>query len=619
MAGWTALVWAAGAVAFVPFSSALLGWSAFPGAGEVVGNEDLLGWILSAPGLIWIVTAGILVLAGTAVRYAGLFWIVSDDLEGRRPTVIRTVLALAPRAADLVRLCAAVVLAGVLLSLPFGAGLWAIREAFLGAHDVNYYLAVRPPAWSHAMRAAAAWSLAWLLGVAWILGRSLLAVPAWIDGHRPLRAALRRAWRRSRGGGGARSLWTLAVCVGLWIAARAVLDGGFVAAAWAGLQQLAGAAGSLWILAAGSAAVLAVSLAVDAVVDFLGFSTAATVLTKAYHDETDLRASARRELPGLVERGGATLERLSGWMRPSRLALVAGGLVVASLAGGGVLLERLAEPTPVVVVAHRGGPPPAPENTLAALDRAVAEEADYSEIDVQRTRDGVLVVAHDADLMRVAGDPRRIGDHDWAELQGVVMDPPDGAGTVAPPEDRGLATLGQFLDRARGRIGLEIELKYYGRDTALASAVVRAVRRREATGGVAITSLDLAAVRKVRRLAPEIRTGYVAAVSVGDLSRLPVDFLTVARRRASPDFLRVANGRSLAVHAWTVNRAPEMAELIRRGVDGLVTDRPATAVRVRRELDELPAAARLLLRFQPFRLSGTSGTGVTGEDSESFP
>ncbi len=609
MAGWTVLVWAAGAVIFVPFTSALLGWSAVPGAGDVVGNQDLVAWVLSAPGLFWIVAAGILVLAGTAVRYAGLFWIVSEDLEGRRPTVPGALLGLAPRLVDLLRLCGAVVLGGVLLSAPLAAGLWGIREVFLGAHDINYYLEVRPPAWSYAVGAAVAWALAWLSTVAWLVGRSLLAVPAWMDGHRPLGRALRGSWRHTAGGGGARVLWSLALAVGLWIAARAFLDGGLMAAAWTSVQRLAGATGSLRVLASVTAVVVGLTVVADAVVDFLGFSTAATVLSKAYYDETDLRAKARGELPGVVEQGGAALERIAPWLTTWRIGVVMGGLVIASLLGGGVLLERLAEPVPVAVVAHRGGPPPAPENTLAALERAVAEGADHAEIDVQLTGDGVPVVAHDVDLMRVAGDPRRIGEHDWSELRDVLKEPRGGAGAAGAAEDRRIATLGEFLDRARGRIGLEIELKYYGRDTALVSAVIREVRRRDMTREVAIMSLDLGAVRQVHRLAPEIRTGYAAAVAVGDLSLLSVDFLTVARSRATPELLRVARDRGIAVHVWTVNRAPEMAELIRRGVDGLVTDRPATAVQVRSELNDLPAAARLLLRFQPFRLDEGLGEG----------
>ena len=60
------------------------------------------------------------------------------------------------------------------------------------------------------------------------------------------------------------------------------------------------------------------------------------------------------------------------------------------------------------MIAHRAGAHDGPENTLLALERAIGARADMAEIDVQRTKDGVVVVNHDADLMRMARDPRKI-------------------------------------------------------------------------------------------------------------------------------------------------------------------------------------------------------------------
>jgi glycerophosphoryl diester phosphodiesterase len=99
------------------------------------------------------------------------------------------------------------------------------------------------------------------------------------------------------------------------------------------------------------------------------------------------------------------------------------------------------------VAAHRAGPPSAPENTLAALEHAISGGADYAEIDVMRTRDGVVVVTHDADLMRLAGDPRRISETSFADLRTVVK---RGSADI-PESERRLETLEAFLVRADGR------------------------------------------------------------------------------------------------------------------------------------------------------------------------
>ena len=71
----------------------------------------------------------------------------------------------------------------------------------------------------------------------------------------------------------------------------------------------------------------------------------------------------------------------------------------------------------VHITAHRGSSRRAPENSLSAVRQAIADGADFAEIDVQSTRDGQVVLWHDADLMRTIRDPRQIGDCTLAELQ----------------------------------------------------------------------------------------------------------------------------------------------------------------------------------------------------------
>lgn len=255
---------------------------------------------------------------------------------------------------------------------------------------------------------------------------------------------------------------------------------------------------------------------------------------------------------------------------------------------------------PATVTAHRAGPPPAPENTLAALELSIQAGADFAEIDVQRTRDGVVVTVHDADMMRTAGAPLRLRETDYADLASLVQ----GRESPFPAAERRVATLREFLERARGRIGLVVELKYYGWDPDLAAATIEEIRAAGMEDQVLLMSLNLEAVHQVRRLAPEIRVAYASALSVGDVSRLTVDALAVARSRATRSFIRTAQRGGMEVHVWTLNDARHMVVAIEQGADGIITDRPGLAVRVNRELAELPAALRLLLRFQQVRVGG---------------
>ena len=591
MLAWTVLVWVGLAAFLIPLSSGFVSWQLVRGPDEVVGNEALAAWLLTPLGLLWALAAGGLAITAGVVRYAGFFRIVTDQVEGNEPSVRRTALILARRLPDLFRLCVAAVLAAAVVAVPLAAGLGGIYLALLGEHDINYYLSLQPPEWRWALILGGVWAGTWGLGAAWLAGRFILALPAWVDGHRPLRGAARRSWTLTRGHAG-RLLRLLAVAVATWLLARFLVDGVFFALSSWTIGWIAEVTPSLRILALALGGHTAGSFLLDAAVGFLGFAFVATVLTKFYLEDTGLHGEAP-PTPRLSELPGTLRALLDPALHPVRLIPGLVLLVFLAAAGSNLLLERIPDPGSVEIHAHRAGPPPAPENTLAALERAIDEGAHYSEIDVQRTRDGVVVVVHDADYMRVAGDPRRVRDADWAEVAELVQRPDDGS----PPEERRLATLDDFLERARNRIGLNIELKYYGPDPELAPEVVRIVREAGMEDQVVLMSLSPEPLRRIRELAPDLTLGYVSAVAVGDMSRLPVDFLAVNQAQLSSHLLRSAREAEMEVLVWTANEPAAMAELILRGVDGLITDHPGRAHRVNRELRELPAAGRLLLRF----------------------
>ena len=120
------------------------------------------------------------------------------------------------------------------------------------------------------------------------------------------------------------------------------------------------------------------------------------------------------------------------------------------------LLQRLDVREDVAVTAHRGASLQAPENSMAAFRAAHEAGADYVELDVQRTRDGAIVVFHDGDLLRMGGDPRKVSDLTLAEIQAIDI------GTRRGPAYAGerVPTLAEVIDYARGRFRINVELKY---------------------------------------------------------------------------------------------------------------------------------------------------------------
>jgi glycerophosphoryl diester phosphodiesterase len=262
--------------------------------------------------------------------------------------------------------------------------------------------------------------------------------------------------------------------------------------------------------------------------------------------------------------------------------LVVGGFVAS--------LDLDAEDT-AAVIAHRGASGGAPENTMAAFELAIEERADWIELDVQEDFEGRVIVAHDSDFMKVAGNPLKVWDATASDLAGLDI------GSWFDPAfaDQRVVKLHDVLEVARGQIGVVIELKYYGHDERLEERVVEIV---EATGmqeDIMLMSLKLAGLRKAAALRPSWTRGLLNTVSVGDLTRLDLDFLALNAAAATPSTIRRAHKRGMRVFVWTIDDPVQMSVMLSRGADGLITDEPDLARRVMEYRDTFGPFGRLLI------------------------
>jgi glycerophosphoryl diester phosphodiesterase len=243
------------------------------------------------------------------------------------------------------------------------------------------------------------------------------------------------------------------------------------------------------------------------------------------------------------------------------------------------------------ITAHRGSSAHAPENTLAAVEQAIADGTDWVEIDVQELADGTVVVVHDRDLKRLGGVDLRVAGSTYEELRDVDV------GSWFAPEyaDQRIPTLAQVLALCRGRARVNIELKYYGSLGTLAERVIRIVEQEGMASEVVLMSLNHEAARRAKALRPDWTVGILTAVALGDVARLETDFLAVNASLATRTFIRAAHRRRRAVHVWTVNDPLQMSVLMSRGVDNIITDVPAAARNVLEERAEMTAVQRLMV------------------------
>ncbi len=248
----------------------------------------------------------------------------------------------------------------------------------------------------------------------------------------------------------------------------------------------------------------------------------------------------------------------------------------------------------VEVTGHRGSSGNMPENTLSSLRLAIAEGADFAEMDYQVTKDGVVVVFHDANLKRLTGLDRNVSEVTLEQLKGL--------GVGVSPGQRlkveRIPTLDEVLSAAKGRIRLNIELKPYGRESGhLASTVVDSIHRTQLADDCVITSNNYEVLKQVRRLDPNLRLGIIVATSIGRLHELDVDFYSVSSAQATVSFIRQAHNRGRGVHVWTVNDPRMIRLIIDRGADNIITDYPSRVIRILDERSETDAFLAAILRL----------------------
>ncbi|MCA9177974.1 MAG: glycerophosphoryl diester phosphodiesterase membrane domain-containing protein, partial [Planctomycetales bacterium] len=482
----------------------------------VLSDVDIVRFFVGPAGWLCAVFGGGASLGVLALEQAALLAVIaSRRTTGASLGVVDAVRFAAARAAPILRVTARIVWLSLLAAAPFLAGLAGAYFLLLREYDINYYLQERPPAFKLAIGIGAVLMVAMAATLLRLFSSWVFALPIVLFEDARAVDALRLSRQRAAGRRIKVLLWAFA-----WLAASMALSAMVTACVGLiGRSLVPRATASLHLLAAAIGVSVIAWALLNLATSLLSTAAASVILLNLY---SELGASDGNSLPAIAT--NRTVGRgIDIPLNRTRLvaALVIGVLV--ALAIGVTLVNSVRLEDQVKIMAHRGASTEAPENTLAAIEKAIAAGADFVEIDVQETADDVVVVFHDSDMMKLAGSKLKIWESTLDELQvidiGSWFDPRFG--------DERVPTLAEVLDLCKGKIHVNIELKYYGHDKQLVERVADLVDSRDMGSEVVVMSLNSGQVRRMRALKPDWKVGQVMSVSAGNLKRLPADFLAV--------------------------------------------------------------------------------------------
>lgn len=224
-----------------------------------------------------------------------------------------------------------------------------------------------------------------------------------------------------------------------------------------------------------------------------------------------------------------------------------------------------------MTIAHRGASADAPENTIYAFAGAMETGADGIELDVQQTADGIAVVTHDSNLRRISGLNRKVSDVTYEEL----LDLDVGSWFDPAFQEARIMTLEEVFQFTGGEIFLNIELKSDAVGNGLEEQVAGLITEYGLEDRCCVTSFSYPALRRIKEIRPEIRTGFIMSYAYGNFYDLEAaDAFSIKSTFINRQVVGYAHQRGKEIYAWTVNSVPEMQRMLNLSVDHIITDKP---------------------------------------------
>ncbi len=248
------------------------------------------------------------------------------------------------------------------------------------------------------------------------------------------------------------------------------------------------------------------------------------------------------------------------------------------------MLESLPHP---IIFAHRGASAHAPENTIASFELALTQQADAIELDAKLSADGHVIVHHDVTVDRTTNGKGKIKDLSLGELKKLD------AGSSFSEKFQGekIPTLEEVFEAVGKRTFINVELTNYKTpNDHLVEAVCMLIKKHHLQKHVIFSSFFASNLSKARSYLPEVPRGLLALNGLLGAWARSFGFV-FGKYQALHPFLTDMTQQEVArvhrlnrrIHVWTVNKEEDMRRLFGWGVDGIFTDDPQVALRVRAE------------------------------------
>lgn len=258
-----------------------------------------------------------------------------------------------------------------------------------------------------------------------------------------------------------------------------------------------------------------------------------------------------------------------------------------------ISLEKSVYAPDTKIIAHRGYTEGNVENTISGLVSAASAGADLIEADIQQTVDGQFVVFHDRTLRRLTGKNGVIANMTLGELKTLTIH--------SNGFNDKISSLDDFIEIAKAlNVSLLIELKVHGKETEdVLPKLVEKLKAYKVLDKYYMQSSDPQMMSQLKKLAPNLRVGIVYALNIGPMDET-VDFISLEEAWVTDQLIAEMKQQKTDLFVWTLNNDQSLHDFIRKNVNGVITDLPDVALKLRKKQNQREYFLQRILNLLQF-------------------